>query len=103
MSTKKTFSQKLGNKIKVCRAENGLSQPDLAKKLGYGSSTAISLIENGNRSLKIEDLVKLSKLFKKDYSYFLDGSADTVKKKDTEENVEDLARRLIRMSRNKRK
>jgi len=97
------FNKKVGNKIKKARDEMGMSQPDLAKVLGYDSATAISLIEVGKMGLKMEDLVVLSKHFKKPYEYFLDNSTTKNENKSQDEIIEDLARRLIRLSRNKKR
>ena len=53
---------KLGGKIKKLRIANGLSQEDLSEKLNVQRST-ISQIENNQRQLSIDELVKLSKIF----------------------------------------
>jgi transcriptional regulator with XRE-family HTH domain len=39
--------------------------------LGYESATAISLIESGERRVKIEDLEKLAEVLKRSLEYFL--------------------------------
>jgi len=46
----------IGNRIKEAREEAGLLQSDLAKKVGFASPTAISLIENGERKVNAEVL-----------------------------------------------
>lgn len=98
-----SFNKRVGKKIKLCRTESNLSQPDLAKVLKYESATAISLIESGDRGLKIEDLVTLSQYFKKPYEYFL-GNASEVKNEIIQDEIlEDLARKLLRAVRNKNK
>ncbi|MFA5736902.1 MAG: helix-turn-helix transcriptional regulator [Candidatus Paceibacterota bacterium] len=75
MSKKITFNdldKDIGQKIKDCRLEAGYSQTNLARLLKYETPTAISLIESGERSLKIHDLIILCQLFMKNYEYFLD-------------------------------
>jgi len=79
MSKKTTFKdldKEIGQKIKACRIEAGYSQTNLADLLDYESPTAISLIESGDRSLKIYDLIILCQLFMKDYGYFIGKPSD---------------------------
>lgn len=61
----------IGKKIKEMREKEGLSQKDLAEKLGYESSTAISLIESGDRKVSVSDLEKIADILNKDIKYFL--------------------------------
>ena len=79
MSKKTTFKdldREIGQKIKTCRLEANYSQMNLADVLDYESPTAVSLIESGERSLKIHDLIILCQLFMKDYSYFIGKPSD---------------------------
>lgn len=88
MAKKKTFEdldKEIGQKIKECRISSGYSQTNLAKLLKYESPTAISLIESGERSLKIHDLIIICQLFMKDYEYFI-GSPNLHKKRILEES-----------------
>lgn len=61
----------IGAKIKAARETAKLSQADLAKSLGYGSATAISLIESGERKVKVEDLKRVSEVLNRDIKYFI--------------------------------
>ncbi|TXI35277.1 MAG: XRE family transcriptional regulator [Candidatus Moraniibacteriota bacterium] len=61
----------IGAKIREARDSQGVSQLDLAQALGYESATAISLIESGDRKLKVEDLEKISNFFHRDIKFFL--------------------------------
>lgn len=61
----------IGARIRTVREDMGMSQMDLAKLLGFESSTAISLIENGERSISTENLVRLEKIFHRSVKYFL--------------------------------
>ena len=84
MSKKMTFKvldKEIGQKIKTCRLGAGYSQTNLANLLNYESATAISLIESGERSLKIHDLIILCQLFTKDYPYFIGKPSDHKYKK----------------------
>ncbi len=103
MSNDQELDKKIGQRIRDCRLTNGYSQSDLAKILGFDSPTAISLIEQGERSLKIRDLITLSELFMKNYEYFI-GPKHKIKKSDgvkKDADIHDLARRLLRMARSK--
>lgn len=62
--------QALGNKIKVLRGFDDMSQEDLAQKIGL-SRVAISQIEQGNRSVDFLELAKIAEVFKLKTDYFL--------------------------------
>lgn len=62
--------QSLGNKIKVLRESENMSQEDLAQKIGL-SRVAISQIEQGNRSVDFLELAKIAGVFKLKTDYFL--------------------------------
>lgn len=51
---------KVGLRIKKIRERNGLSQLNLAKKTGYLNQSQISKIENGQRKVKVDELMILS-------------------------------------------
>ncbi|HFD2045178.1 TPA: helix-turn-helix domain-containing protein [Clostridium perfringens] len=51
---------KVGLRIKKIREKNGLSQLNLAKKTGYLNQSQISKIENGQRKVKVDELIILS-------------------------------------------
>lgn len=61
----------IGQKIKEAREAAGKSQKDLAEILGFESATAISLIESGERKVKVEDLEKITEFLHKDIKFFL--------------------------------
>jgi len=48
--------------IRKLRLEKGYTQKELADKLGI-SESAVSLIENGKRKLKLETAIKLAEIF----------------------------------------
>ena len=56
-------SELIGKRIKDKRTELGMSQDELAAKLGYSGKSMISLIESGKRDLSTEQLVQLTKVF----------------------------------------
>jgi len=61
----------IGNKIKQAREESGMSQKDLAEIVGYGSPTAISLIESGEREVAADMLDKIAQALHHDVNFFL--------------------------------
>lgn len=64
--------QKIGQRIREAREGAGLSQKELAEKLDFGSATAISLIELGERRVSVEDLEKIAQILHVDIKIFLD-------------------------------
>jgi transcriptional regulator with XRE-family HTH domain len=61
----------IGSKIKDARQEANMSQKQLAELVGFDSSTAISLIEAGQRKVSIEDIEKIGIILQKDIKFFL--------------------------------
>ena len=51
----------IGTRIKSLRTQCGMSQNELAQKIGYTSRTTISKIESGNIKISTEDVVKFAK------------------------------------------
>lgn len=63
----------IGARIKEAREKEGMKQADLAKKLGYSSPTFISLIEDGKRKVRIDDLEKIANLLHRDVHFLING------------------------------
>jgi len=63
MAKQKQFKKMLGEKIKTLRDIHGMTQMDLAHKLGYESSGMVSQIENGTKGMDQEKIFKLSQIF----------------------------------------
>jgi len=63
--------EEIGLKIKHARDNVGMSQKELASRIGYKSSTAISLIEAGERKVSIVDLEKIAEVFGQNIDTFL--------------------------------
>lgn len=63
----------IGKRIKDAREQEGLKQVELAQELGYSSPTFISLIEDGKRKVKVDDLEKIAKLLHRDVNYLISG------------------------------
>lgn len=51
----------LGERIKQKREEKGMSQLDLAKKVGYGTRSAISMIEADKRDIPLAKVREIAK------------------------------------------
>ena len=51
----------VGQRIKFRREEKGLSQLDLAKKVGYETKGSISMIESGKRDISLDKVREIAK------------------------------------------
>jgi transcriptional regulator with XRE-family HTH domain len=63
----------IGDRIKTARDKEGLTQGELAKALGYSSPTFISLIEAGERKVRVDDLEKIARILHREVQYFING------------------------------
>jgi transcriptional regulator with XRE-family HTH domain len=68
----------MGSRIKEARESKGISQAELAEKLGFQSATAVSLIESGERGIAAPLLLRISEILKRDFKYFLGQKEDFV-------------------------
>jgi transcriptional regulator with XRE-family HTH domain len=66
----KILNKIVGERIRTTRTDKGLKQSDLAKVID-STSALISNIENGNQSIQLFDLYKISELLEKEVNYFL--------------------------------
>jgi Zn-dependent peptidase ImmA (M78 family)/transcriptional regulator with XRE-family HTH domain len=64
------ISQQIGARVRAARVESGLSQADVAEALDL-SQAAVSQLEAGRRSPRVDELTVLSELFARDIDYFL--------------------------------
>jgi len=67
----------IGKKIQMAREEAGLSQEELASRLGY-TQAALSNYELGKRRLYLANIEQIAKELNKLLSYFLDESVVTL-------------------------
>jgi len=65
--------EKIGRRLQEAREEAGLSQEELAKKIGC-SQAALSNYELGKRRLYLVNLQRIGQLLGKQVTYFLDES-----------------------------
>lgn len=62
---------KIGEKIKEARLQNGWSQEELAKKMGYKSKSTINKIELGKNDVSQSKAVKFAEILNVPLSYLL--------------------------------
>lgn len=67
----------VGQRIEQARIKAGLTQSELAAKLNYSSPTAVSLIEAGKRSVKVETLEKIAEFLHQDVAFLATGKKPT--------------------------
>jgi len=63
----------IGKKLQKAREAAGISQEELAKKLGY-TQASLSNYELGKRRLYLSDLKRISQILSKPITYFLEDS-----------------------------
>lgn len=61
----------IGKRIRRKREELGLSQEELAKKMGYADRSAISMVETGRRDITWENVCKYAKALQCSPSYLM--------------------------------
>ena len=61
----------LAGKLRKAREDAGLNQREVAERLGIGSHSIISELENGQRRLDVVELIALAALYGKDPAWFL--------------------------------
>lgn len=61
----------LAAKLRRAREEAGLNQREVAERLGIGSHSIISELENGQRRLDVVELIVLAELYGRDPAWFL--------------------------------
>jgi transcriptional regulator with XRE-family HTH domain len=67
--------EKIGRKLQEAREEAGLSQEELARKIGC-TQASLSNYELGKRRLYLADLQRIGQLLGKQITYFLDESEE---------------------------
>ncbi len=69
------MSNKLGNKIKEIRLEQGMSQDEFAKELGYTSKSTVNKIEKGVNDMSYDKLELLIQKFDLEVNELFDSLA----------------------------
>lgn len=90
----------IGDRVKKLRNEKGLSQEELAQKLGYKHKTSISKIESNNRRLTQPKIQAIAEVFGISPSELLLGTTDdeipthyTAEEEELQEYLEELKNR----------
>ncbi len=107
----KTKAESIGIQIKTAREEVGMSQLELAKILDFGTATAISLIEAGQRKITADNLEKIAMALHRDIYYFLGRDSkytpDIKLALRSDKDISDTARKtilnILEMDKNKKK
>ena len=67
----------IGRNLQHARTKLGLSQTEVATKLGLASHSAISEMESGQRQVSARELVNLGEILDKNLDWFFDPNAIT--------------------------
>lgn len=62
----------MGHRIRECRKQKNLSQPELAESIGVSDNT-ISNMETGSHNIKLENIEKLADFFNVSLDYLVRG------------------------------
>jgi len=62
----------IGKRVSYARKQLGLNQEELSKSLGFKDRQILSNIENGNRGVSVEELIKIMKITGKNLEFFTD-------------------------------
>src|SRR3970282_2469568 len=63
----------INKRLKMAREKAGLTQAQLAEKLGFKDRQTVAAIEAGQRKMSAEELVRAMDVFGLDLDYFSDG------------------------------
>lgn len=88
---RKEFMKILGNNIKFCREEKGLSQEELANMCGWNTSNArstISKIESGTNDVPTSKLKIIAEKLGVSVCYLMNSSVHIQKKDETDKMIE---------------
>lgn len=88
----------IGNKIKARRIELGLSQTELAQRLGYASKVSVCKVENGADNLTSDRIAKFAKALECDVSMLMGWGAY----EDIDYNEERIINEIIKLDRDAR-
>jgi len=97
--------KKIGKMIQVAREEAGLSQEELASRLGL-TQAAFSNYELGKRRLYLKNIEQIAKELNKPLNYFMDDSTletDTKREVSQDETIAEINKLLLELPRTERK
>lgn len=87
----------IGEKIIKRRIELGMSQDELAKKVGYKDRSSIARIESGERDIRQSSVMKFAEALNTTPAWLMDISDSSTPKQKTESNAQLLPPEYIRM------
>lgn len=67
------MSDIIAKRLKTARETAGLTQADLAAKLGFKDRQTLAAIEAGQRKITADELLRVANVFGVDFEYFTDG------------------------------
>lgn len=70
------FTKNLGQCLRQAREKLGLTLEEVASNMGFANYQTLSAMENGTREIKAYELAKLSKIYLRSISYFLNPEPD---------------------------
>ena len=85
----------IGEKIKARRLELGMSQRELARKMGYSGNSTLNRIENGTVDVTQAKVVQFAKVLNVSIAYLMDWEED--KKIPTDKNLTDGDKLLLEL------
>ena len=88
----------IGERIKQRRTELGLSQDELAEKMGYKSRSTIAKIEKGVNDVVQANIVKFSKILNTSIAYLMGWDSDP---EETSKKIDATTDIIIRMERDR--
>ena len=95
----------IGQRIQKAREEAGLSQEELATKLGL-TQAALSYYELGKRRLYLANIEQIARELNKPLNYFLEDTVETIKtneKKAQDETILEISKLLSELPLEERK
>ncbi|WP_250277407.1 helix-turn-helix domain-containing protein [[Clostridium] colinum] len=81
---------KIGERIKTLREEKGITQDELATKLGYTSRSSIAKIESGKTDISQSKVKEIAEILNTTTSYLIDGTENILTQKDEK----DIAKKM---------
>lgn len=85
-----TDLREIGKRIQLCRKQQGLTQEQLAEQMNV-SIQMVSNLERGNKAIRIDNLIRLSRILHISTDYILTGQKSV-------EDISALAMQIARLS-----
>ena len=92
------MNNRVAKRIREARLKQGLTQLQLAQKIGYVTATKIAFMESGTRAIKVADLEKIAHALNRNVTWFVGEYSDHLSLSDTlwaEDSISDEDKRVI--------